>query len=238
VKSKKSARITGRLITFEGTEGAGKSTLMAALRIALESRGIEVVSTREPGGVPVAEKIRSVILENSMSPWTELFLYEAARAEHLQRVILPAMSRGAWVLCDRFTDSSLAYQGHARGLPWKKVETLNSLATEGREPDLVVWLDIDPAAGLRAARDPNRFEAEGVAFQTKVRAGFARARKRRPKQWLKLRAHSAPAETLAESLTTELVRRFSARPQKKAVGKSGRRATVRASVKRSAKGVR
>ncbi len=208
MKSTKPAKNTGRLITFEGTEGAGKSTLMAALRSELQNCGIEVVTTREPGGVAVAEKIRTVILENEMSPWTELFLYEAARAEHLQTVILPAMARGAWVLCDRFTDSSLAYQGHARGLPWKKVETLNALATEGREPDLVVWLDIDPAAGLRAARDPNRFEAEGVAFQAKVRAGFARARRRRPKHWLKLRAHSAPAEKMAESLAEELMRRL------------------------------
>lgn len=208
MKAKNSLKTTGRLITFEGTEGAGKSTLMAALRSQLERQGIAVVTTREPGGVPVAEKIRSVILENSMSPWTELFLYEAARAEHLHSVILPALTRGAWVLCDRFTDSSLAYQGHARGLPWKKVETLNALATDGREPDVVVWLDIDPATGLQAARDPNRFEAEGVKFQTKVRAGFARARKRRPKHWLKLRAHSAPPEVMASSLATELLRRF------------------------------
>lgn len=110
----------GRFITFEGTEGAGKSTLIKALKVALEADGIEVIATREPGGVPVAEKIRGIILADEMSPWTELFLYEAARAEHLYSVIRPALDRGAWVICDRFTDSTLAYQGHARGLPWSR----------------------------------------------------------------------------------------------------------------------
>jgi len=193
---------------------------MAALRAELERRGVAVVTTREPGGVPVAEKIRSVILENPMSPWTELFLYEAARAEHLQSVILPAMARGAWVLCDRFTDSSLAYQGHARGLEWKKVETLNALATGGMEPDLVVWLDIDPARGLRAARDPNRFEAEGVAFQSKVRAGFGKAMRRRPRKWIKLRAHSSSPEAMAAALAETLLKKL-----KKSPSSRGRRSS-------------
>ncbi|NDD91682.1 dTMP kinase [bacterium] len=208
MKSKSRSRASGRFITFEGTEGAGKSTLMAALRAELNRHGIEVITTREPGGVPVAEKIRAVILENKMSSWTELFLYEAARAEHLQSIILPALKRGAWVLCDRFTDSSLAYQGHARGLPWKKVEALNQLATDGREPDLVVWLDIDPEKGLRAAKDPNRFEAEGVAFQARVRAGFRKAMKRRPRYWLKLKAHSKAVDEMAASLASTLLKKF------------------------------
>ncbi|MBU6374766.1 MAG: hypothetical protein KGQ59_02110, partial [Bdellovibrionales bacterium] len=125
-----------------------------------------------------------------------------------QAIILPGLERGAWVLCDRFTDSSLAYQGHARGLPWKKVEALNALATNGREPDLVVWLDIDPEKGLRSAKDPNRFEAEGVAFQSLVRAGFRKAMKRRPKNWLKIKAHSQPAEVMAESLAITLLKKF------------------------------
>ncbi len=181
---------------------------MKALGHALTAAGVEVTLTREPGGVPVAEKIRKVILENSMSPWTELFLYEAARAEHLDAVILPALKRGGWVLCDRFTDSSLAYQAQARGLPWKKVETLNQLATQGLEPDLVVWLDIDPAKGLQAAQDPNRFEAEGVAFQSRVRSGFARAMKRRPRHWIQLQAHAMPAEDMAEQLVALLQKRF------------------------------
>ena len=198
----------GRFITFEGTEGAGKSTLIRELKSALESAGIEVVATREPGGVPVAEKIRSIILADEMSPWTELFLYEAARAEHLHAVVLPALARGAWVICDRFTDSTLAYQGHARGLPWEKVRTLNQLATQGLSPDHVVWLDIDPALGLSVAQDPNRFEAAGVEFQKKVRAGFAKAMKidraRKPRKWIKLRARSASPQEMAQKLIKTL----------------------------------
>ncbi|MFN7685606.1 MAG: dTMP kinase [Oligoflexia bacterium] len=192
----------GKFITFEGTEGAGKSTLIAELRAQLETQGIKAVPTREPGGVAVAEKIRDIILHNEMSPWTELFLYEAARAEHLAEVILPALARGDWVLCDRFTDSTLAYQGHARGLPWKAISVLNQMATGGLEPDHVVWLDIDPALGLSVASDPNKFEAAGVKFQKKVRAGFLKAMKqdarRRPKKWLRVAARSAlPAEMAA-----------------------------------------
>ncbi|MEN9722856.1 MAG: hypothetical protein RJB38_842 [Pseudomonadota bacterium] len=210
-------QIRGRFITFEGTEGAGKSTLIHHLERALRKNGITTVVTREPGGVPVAEKIRELILKNEMTPWTELFLYEAARAEHLQAVIAPALKSGAWVLCDRFTDSTLAYQGHARGLPWKKVETLNAIATAGLEADQVIWLDIDPATGLRMARDPNRFEAEGVEFQTRVRAGFLRAMRRRPRHWIRLEAHSSSAESMAQSLAERLLKKF------KVTGRASRR---------------
>src|SRR5690349_18761140 len=101
----------GKFITFEGTEGAGKSTLMRHLKDRLQARGVEPVVTREPGGTPLAEKIRALILEEGMAPLAELFLYEAARAEHLARTVRPALGEGRWVLCDRFTDSSLAYQG-------------------------------------------------------------------------------------------------------------------------------
>src|SRR5262245_54520564 len=113
---------TGVFITFEGTDGAGKSTLIGLLAERLRSLGKPVTVTREPGGSPVAEKIREVLIKEAMDPWTELFLYEASRAEHLARTIRPALERGDWVLCDRFADSSLAYQGEARGLPWAEVE--------------------------------------------------------------------------------------------------------------------
>ncbi len=201
--------MTRKFIVFEGTEGAGKSTLITEVRRLLESMGKVVVMTREPGGVAVAEKIRGLILHEEMSPWTELFLYEAARAEHLEKVIQPALDRGAWVLCDRFTDSTLAYQGHARGLPWKDVTTLNRLATHGLEPDHVVWLDIDPALGLSVAQDPNRFEAAGVEFQKKVRAGFQKAMrqdsKRKPRKWIRLRARSANPDAMARLLVAKLM---------------------------------
>jgi dTMP kinase len=206
------AKNSAKFIVFEGTEGAGKSTLIRSLQARLAAAGISAVVTREPGGIAVAEKIRSVLLENEMSPWTELFLYEAARAEHLAKVIEPALERGDWVLCDRFTDSTLAYQSHARGLPWRDVSTLNRLATQGVEPDHVVWLDIDPALGLSVAQDPNRFEAEGVHFQKKVRDGFAKAMKqdkaRRPKKWIRMKARSASPDAMAESLLPKLLRKI------------------------------
>lgn len=199
---------SGLLITFEGTEGAGKSTLIRAVAESFEASGWECIQTREPGGSPVAEKIRAVILGEPMDPWTELFLYEAARAEHLARTVRPALDRGQTVLCDRFTDSSLAYQAHARGIPWNEVKKLNRVATRGLKPDLTVWLDIDPAEGLARARDPNRFEAEGVEFQTRVREGFRRARADDPKRWMKIEAHSGSPEALAAKVVGRIRRRF------------------------------
>ena len=172
----------GVLISFEGTEGAGKSTLIREVGSSLARLvGMRrVVVTREPGGTPVAERIRATLLEEQMDPRTELFLYQAARAEHLAEVLLPALKQGKFILCDRFTDSTLAYQAHARGLPWKEVASLNRAATQGLVPDLTVFLDIDPAVGLNRAQVKTRFEAEGVAFQKKVRQGFLKARRPPP----------------------------------------------------------
>jgi len=196
--------LNGFLISFEGTEGSGKSTLIRQVGLLLDQWGQPTLLTREPGGSALAEKIRSVVLESSMNPWTELFLYEAARAEHLTQTILPALERGEIVLCDRFTDSTLAYQGHARGLPWKQVKTLNQIATGGLRPRLTVFLDIDPEAGLRRAQDANRFEAEGIKFQERVRKGFLKARAERPKSWLTLRSDKLTATQLAEKVVQHL----------------------------------
>jgi dTMP kinase len=193
------------LITFEGTEGAGKSTLIRALKGLLTAHGLDCEITREPGGSQVAEQIRKVILENPMDPWTELFLYEASRAEHLAKTIRPALAAGKIVLCDRFTDSSLAYQGHARGLPWKEVHKLNRIATQGLKPDLTVLLDIDPAVGLSRASEKNRFEDEGLAFQKKVRQGFLKARNEEKSRWLVLKP--APPDELANRVYEEYLRR-------------------------------
>lgn len=199
-------------ITFEGTEGAGKSTLIrhVAQRIdALDSpSSFPVLVTREPGGNTVAEKIRSLILNEPMSPWTELFLYEAARAEHLSQTVLPALKEGRIVLCDRFTDSTLAYQSNARGLPWSEVKRLNRIATQNLVPDLTVLVDIDPAVGLSRAKDPNRFENEGVGFQQKVRAGFLRSRRESPKRWFTINSEKFTAEENAEKIAQEIIRRF------------------------------
>lgn len=187
----------GLFITLEGTEGSGKSTLIRELGIALKDRGVKFITTREPGGSPVAEAIRNLVLNFEMAPKTELFLYEAARAEHLAKVILPALKKGIWVLCDRYSDSTLAYQAYARGLDWDEVLQANRLATDGLLPDWTLWLDVDPKVGLDAALDPNRFEAEGVAFQRKVRKGFEKARLLRPARWIKLKGHSAAPKDLA-----------------------------------------
>jgi dTMP kinase len=196
----------GLLITFEGTEGAGKSTLIRAVGAKLCARAgkTQIVITREPGGTPVAERIRATILEEEMDPWTELFLYEAARAEHLAKTIRPALEKGKIVLCDRFTDSSLAYQAHARGLPWKEVQALNRAATRGISPDLTVLLDIDPALGLKRAQVQTRFEAEGVEFQTRVRQGFLKARRADPERWLTLKAMSGTPDELADAVLDRL----------------------------------
>lgn len=194
----------GKLVTFEGTEGAGKSTLIRAVAAELTRAGIEVVTTREPGGSPVAEQIRKVILDNPMDPWTELFLYEAARAEHLAQTIVPALKRGALVLCDRYTDSTLAYQGSARGLPRAAIRTLNRLATRGIRPQLTIWLDIDAAQGLRRAADPNRFEKEGSDFQQLVRRGFAQTAREEPRRWWKIAANSGTPEEMATRVIAQL----------------------------------
>lgn len=198
----------GILVSFEGTEGSGKSTLMRELSLRLNQIGCIVKATREPGGDLLAEKIRSLLLSQNMDPRTELFLYEAARAEHWATVIAPALARGEIVLCDRFIDSTLAYQSQARGLPWKEVKAMNRIATQGNQPHLTVFLDIDPALGLERAQDPNRFEAEGIEFQKKVRTGFLKARKEDPKRWLTLKVQNQTPEELSQAVIKSMKTRF------------------------------
>ena len=170
----------GRLIAFEGVEGAGKSTQLELLRRALEGRGgppagREVVVTREPGGTPVGEQVRALLLDPAVElhPRAEALLFAAARAELVEAVIRPALERGAVVLCDRYLDSSLAYQGGARGLGRGPVTEVNRFATGGLVPDLVVLLDLDPASGLRRrAGELDRIEAQDLAFHRRVRQAF------------------------------------------------------------------
>ena len=179
----------GRLIAFEGVEGAGKSTQLELLRQALEGQGgpgarrsgppvgrpREVVVTREPGGTAAGERVRALLLdpEVELDPRAEALLFAAARAELVAEVIRPALERGAVVLSDRYLDSSLAYQGGARGLGRGPVEAVNRFATGGLLPDLVVLLDLDPADGLRRrSRDPDRIEAQDLAFHRRVREAF------------------------------------------------------------------
>lgn len=201
-------KMEGIFISFEGTDGSGKSTLIHQVSQLLGKLGYHVVLTREPGGSPLAEKIREITLKTQMNPRAELFLYEAARAEHLTQMIQPALSRGQIVLCDRFTDSTLAYQSRARGLPWNEVKSLNRIATSGTTPHLTVLLDIDPQVGLLRAKDPNRFEAEGIDFQKRVRSGYLKARSEDPKRWLTLKINQQTPEQLAEAVLSHLFKRF------------------------------
>lgn len=191
-------------ITFEGTEGCGKSTLIQNLSQRLNERNISHIVTREPGGSGVAEKIRSVILHEAMDPLTELFLYEAARAEHFRKTIVPALKAKQWVLCDRFTDSTIAYQGHARKLAIPLIEKLNAIATDKRKPDLTFFLDIPVEEGLARAQDPNKFEHEGVEFQKKVRKGFLSSISKNKKRFRVLKVSGKSKEQVCAMAMKEL----------------------------------
>lgn len=169
----------GRFITLEGVEGVGKSTNLGFVAARLEQAGLEVVTTREPGGTPLAEAIRSLLLgvsEEPMAELTELLLVFAARAQHLARVIEPALERGAWVLCDRFTDATYAYQGAGRGLDCRVIETLEQLVQGTLQPDLTLYLDLAPdvAETRLGDRHRDRFEREELAFFERVREGYRR----------------------------------------------------------------
>jgi dTMP kinase len=175
----------GRLITIEGVEGAGKSTQMSRLAAWLSRRGVSVVTTSEPDGSPLGSWVRQVLAGVSgLDPLSECFLFATARAEHVRRVIRPALDRGAVVLCDRYADSSVAYQGYGRGVPLEVVAELNRLATDGLVPDLTLLLDLAVVEGLRRARgrsdslDP--FEQLGVEFHERVRKGYRALHEREP----------------------------------------------------------
>jgi dTMP kinase len=177
----------GRFITFEGGEGVGKSTQIARLAAWLRGRGREVVLTREPGGTPRAEQLRRMLLERGDEPMPgscELLLMFAARATHLENNVRPALARGAWVLCDRFTDATYAYQGGGRGVPEVRIDELARFVHGGFEPDLTVLLDAPVEVGLARAHErnghdgPDRFETERQEFFERVRTAYlARARR-------------------------------------------------------------
>ena len=186
-------------IVFEGGEGAGKSTQSAALADHLAQRGHAVTCTREPGGTPAAEAIRAVLLDPAnagLDDRAEALLFAAARGEHVARVIRPALDRGDVVVCDRFMDSSVAYQGIARGLGRERVADLSLWATGGLRPDLTVLLDVDPALGLARLEGPDRLEAEPLEWHQRVRAGFREIAADDPQRYLVLDG-SRPAEDLA-----------------------------------------
>ncbi len=166
----------GRFVTFEGIDGAGKSSHIGALATWLRERGAEVVLTREPGGTDLAEKLRELVLHQPMDPLTEALLVFAARRDHLVNCIVPALQRGATVLCDRFTDASYAYQGGGRGFDKALLSQLENWVQQGRQPDLTLWFDIPAATAAQrraAAREPDRFETQDEAFFERVRAAYA-----------------------------------------------------------------
>lgn len=170
--------IRGCFITVEGTEGVGKTTNLDFIQQSLLSQGVEVVRTREPGGTPLAEDIRALLLtprDEPVAELTELLLMFAARAQHLQQVILPALQAGKWVLCDRFTDATYAYQGGGRGMDTRQIAVLEQLVQAELRPDLTLLLDLPVETGLERARarsTPDRFEAEKVSFFTAVREHY------------------------------------------------------------------
>ena len=168
--------MSGRFITFEGIDGAGKSSHIEALALWLRARGQRVVVTREPGGTELAEALRELVLHRSMDAMTEALLVFAARRDHLRARIEPALAEGSHVLCDRFTDATFAYQGGGRGFDTEVLKTLEGWVQQGRQPDLTLWFDLPASLAAQrrqAVRRPDRFEAEDEAFFARVRAGYA-----------------------------------------------------------------
>lgn len=194
-------------ITLEGGEGSGKSTALRHIVEKLEEKGYEVVLTREPGGTPISEQIRGVILDKTnvnMDPWTEALLYAASRRQHIQEKIIPSLKAGKIVISDRYLDSSLAYQGGARGLGIDEVEKMNQYATNGLLPDLTLLFDLPPAVGLarieaNSQREVNRLDEEKISFHEKVRAAFHEIAERYPDRIVLLDASLSPEELSAKA---------------------------------------
>jgi dTMP kinase len=194
-------------ITFEGGEGAGKSTAIKRIVEKLTSEGYEIVLTREPGGTPIAEEIRNVILDKkntAMDPRTEALLYAASRRQHLVEKVIPALKEGKLVLCDRFLDSSLAYQGGARGIGIDTVYNMNLFATEGMLPDLTILFDIKPEEGLariaaNSQREVNRLDVEKLTFHNKVRDSFHELAKKFPERFVIVDASKTPDEVFEDA---------------------------------------
>lgn len=195
----------GFLITIEGCEGSGKSTQSKLLKKYLESKNLKVVLTREPGGSKTAEQIRNILLspKSTISSICELMLYEAARAQHFQEIIKPNLDNGCVVICDRFTDSTIAYQGYGRKLNIEMIEKLNAIATEEKNPDLTIYLDIKPVLGIKKAKitqgkdfkNGDRIERESLKFHNNVRKGFIELVKKYPKRVKKIKTSSIISKT-------------------------------------------
>lgn len=212
-----SARLKSCFLVFEGLDGSGKSTLIQLLSSTLQARGRSYRLTREPGGTPLAEEIRRLLLrtngESPVAP-TELLLYSASRAQHVAHVIRPSLEKGEWILCDRFSASTVAFQCFARGLPRNDIDWLNTFAQQGTEPDLYVLLDLTVQESQRrqsgrssgSGQESDRMERESEKFHEAVRQGYLTQAKERPAQWLVLDANEKP-ETLLSHVLMELEKR-------------------------------
>ena len=205
----------GLFISFEGIDGAGKSTHIAGLADAFRAQGRQVTLSREPGGTPLAEKLRALVLNDAMDPLCEALLMFAARRDHLQQVIEPALAQGDVVLCDRFTDATFAYQGYGRGFDLDVLRQLETWVQTRpdtaalRQPDLTVWFDLPPdvaAQRLASARVPDRFESQPVAFFARVAAGYGQRMAEQPARFARIAAEQ-PVAAVWYSVRQALVQR-------------------------------
>lgn len=209
----------GIFITFEGVEGSGKTTQIDLLASALEAEGLQVVKTQEPGGTKIGAMIRKILLDpknKEIGSMTELMLYGANRAQHIKEVILPAIREGRIVLCDRFSDSTIAYQGYGRALSLEIIEKLDIFATEGLKPSLTILLDINPEKGLFRAKKrmeennslkEGRIEREGLSFHKRVREGFLRLAEEEPDR-IKVIGADLPVEDIHKKIIEIVKERF------------------------------
>jgi len=185
-------------ITLEGGEGVGKTTQQALLAERLQREGYACVSTREPGGTALGEALRELLLHGDpLTPLAEMLLYAADRAEHVNKVIAPALAVGQVVICDRFTDSTLAYQGYGRGLNLEQIRQLNHLATGGLQPQLTLWLDLAPEVGLARSRLGDKLEQEHLEFHRRVYRGFQALAAAEPQRIVRIDAGGSPLEVAA-----------------------------------------
>ncbi len=191
-------------ITFEGIEGCGKTTQARMLAVKLEERGFPTLVTREPGGAAISEQIRTIVLDNKndgMDPMAEALLYVASRAQFVTEIVRPALAAGHTVICDRYADSTLAYQGYGRGLDIDTLRTLNTIATNGLVPDLTLLLDLPVSEGLKRRRSDgamNRLDNAGTLFHERVRNGYHALAKAEPQRWRVIDAGAAPSVVAAE----------------------------------------